>query len=193
MRHDHEGGDDQAGEQEHAGGGEVAGDGVDDRGEQDQQRELDGLDDAVQLEGGGEPAGQRQAGAAGGEGRVGVRLGQAGLGTGHDDVVGLGLDQHREEGGGQAGGDVGAGDGEVALGAKAEAREQGGFTEVVADPIEIDAGGRGAAAPAGQLAVGAVEQQVGLNEDRGDDGRPQAAERDHHTGGDPADDEGHRD
>src|SRR6476659_6126887 len=95
--HDHQGGDDQAREQEHAGGGQVAGDGVDDRGGQDQQRELDRLDDPVHLEGGGEPARQRQAGAAGGEGRVGVRLGHAGLGTGNDDVVGLGLDQHREQ------------------------------------------------------------------------------------------------
>src|SRR5690242_1644617 len=193
MRDDQEGGDDQAGEQEHAGGGQVAGEGVDDRGQQDQQGELDGVDDAVQLEGGGEPAGQRQAGAAGGEGLVGGRLGQAGLGTGDDDVVGLGLDQHRQEGRGEAGGDVGAGEGEVALSAKAEAREQGGFAEVVADPVEVDAGSRGTAAPAGQFAVRAVEQQVGLDEDRGDDGRPQAAERDHHAGGDPADDEGHRD
>ena len=34
----------------------------------------------------------------------------------------------------------------MALSAKAEAREQGGFTEIVADPIEIDAGRRGTAA-----------------------------------------------
>src|SRR5215467_8707104 len=98
VRDDHQGGDDEAREQEHAGGGEVAGDGVDDRGEQDQQRELDGLDDAVHLEGGGEPARQRQAGAAGGEVGIGVRLAQAGLGTGNDDIVGLGFDQHREQG-----------------------------------------------------------------------------------------------
>ena len=70
----------------------------------------------------------------------------------------------------------------MALRPEAEPDEQGGLGQVVADPVEVDAGDRGAAAPAGELAVGAVEQQVDLDEERGDDGRPQAAERDHDAG-----------
>ena len=50
MRDDQKGGDDQAREQKHAGGGQGAGDGVDDRGDEDQERELDRVNDAVQLE-----------------------------------------------------------------------------------------------------------------------------------------------
>ena len=40
----------------------------------------------------------------------------------------------------------------------------GRLAEVVADPVEVDAGDRGLAAPAGQLAVEAVEQQVELHQ-----------------------------
>src|SRR5436190_14422254 len=87
VRDHHDGGDDQAGEQEHTSSGQVAGDGVDDGGEQDQQRELDRLDDAVHLERGGQAPGEGEAGAARGEVGVGVRLGQAGLGPGDDHIV----------------------------------------------------------------------------------------------------------
>ncbi len=142
---------------------------------------------AGQLPGPGQPR-------AGGRQRLVVVPGrQARLDPRDHDIVGLGLYEHRQQGGRETSGDIATGHRQVPLSPESQADEQGALRQVVADSVQVDTGGRFPVAPPRQLAVGTVEDQVQLDQHRPDHGRRQTAERDHDAGRDPACDERDRD
>ena len=153
---------------------QVAVDLVRDGEEHDQQRGLDTEDEPVELQRRGGPAGQRHPGGTRlGGGLLHRRL--AGLVPGDTDQVGLRLDQDRAERG--QGTEEGpqpvdtAGAPQVG-GAQPEADQHGRVGEVGADPVQVDTGEGVLLAPAGDLAVDAVQQQVQLGGDHAEDRAP---------------------
>ena len=139
-------------------------DGVHDRGHHDEDGQLDRLDDPVELQRRGDPRASAQSRATGtarppprsratrpARARATstrsvsalIRMAPSAAATPSTVVASRAAISERPE---------------------AQPDQQGGLGEVVADPVEVDAGERGLLGPAGELAVGAVEQQVELDQ-----------------------------
>ena len=153
-------------------------DGVDDRGGERQQRRLDGHEGAVERQVRQRAPRPPQPARPRGGDRRGVRRAlEAGLDARHDRQVRLRLDEQHEDTDDEAQRRPAVERVPAAGGAHAQRRGQRRVGDVVGDAVQVDADGRRLAAPARDLAVAAVEQQLQLDEGDGADGAEDPRQR----------------